>query len=131
MKHRLSFAALNFLSEDILEVVIDSGVEFTLEMMAEYDQFLAEHFDHDFGVLVNRVHQYSYSYEVQLSIASHENLKAIGVVNYSQQSKESTDKIKKLRAIDGWNLAEFSGLEMGWKQALTWLQQELENLKVS
>jgi len=131
MKYRLSFADLNLLSEDIVEVIIDEGVEFSLEMMDEYDQFLVQHFDHDFGVLINRVHQYSYSYEVQLSIASHENLKAIGVVNYSEQSKISTEKIKKLRSNDGWNLQEFSGVEMGWQKAFSWLQQELENIKVS
>ena len=131
MKHRLSFADINLLNDDIVEVIIDAGVEFSLEMMDEYDQFLTKHFDHDFGVLVNRVHNYSYSYEVQLSIASHQNLKAIGVVNYSEQSKKSTEKIKKLRTVDGWNLKEFSGVDMGWQQALSWLQQELADLKVS
>jgi hypothetical protein len=130
MKYRLSFADLNILNEDIIEVVVDAGIEMSLEMMDEYDSFLSNHFDCNFGLLINRVHQYSYSYEVQLSIASHKNLKAIGVVNYSEQSKKSTGKIKKLRAIDGWNLAEFSGLEMGWQKGLAWLQHELKGLKI-
>ena len=129
MTYRLSFADLNLLSEDIVEIVVDADIEFSLEMMDEYEQFLAFHFADEFGVLVNRVNQYSYSYEVQLSIASHERLTAIGVVNYSDESKESTEKIKKLRSIDGWNLAEFSGLDQGWGNALSWIEKELEDLK--
>ena len=127
MKYRLSFADLNLLSEHIVEIVVDAGIDFSLEMMEEYDRFLASHFNDEFGVLVNRVHQYSYSYEVQLSIASDEKLKAIAVVNYSQQSKESTSRIKNLRSIDGWNLAEFSSEDLGWENAFSWLEKELQD----
>ena len=127
MTYRLSFANLNLLKGNIVEIIVDAGIDFSLEMMEEYDRFLASHFNDEFAVLVNRVHQYSYSYEVQLSIASDEKLKAIAVVNYSQQSKESTSRIKKLRSIDGWNLAEFSSEDLGWENALSWLEKELKD----
>ena len=130
MKYRLSFADLNLLTHDIIEVIIDDGVVLSLEMMEEYEQFLVEHFKHDFAILVNRVHCYSYSYEVQLSIASIEQVKAIAIVNYSEQSKLSSAQLIKVRSIDNWNLKEFSGVEMGWQQAFNWLQQELVTLKV-
>jgi hypothetical protein len=48
------------------------------------------------------------------------------VVNYSDKSKESTNK-NKLRSIDGWNLSTFSGGDLGCKNALAWLEKELDN----
>jgi len=131
MTYRLSFANLNLLKGNIVEIIVDAGIEFSLEMMEEYERFLAYHFNHEFCVLVNRVNEYSYSYEVQLSIASNEKLKAIAVVNYSQQSKESTNKMNKLRSIDGWNLNAFSGEAMGREKALSWLEKESEGIKIT
>ncbi len=131
MKQRLSYADINLLSDNIVEVTIDEGIEITLELMEEYDNFLTSTFKDDFGVLVNKVHKYTYAYEVQLSIASQENLKAIAVVNYHEQGKKMTDEIYKKREIDGWNLESFSGLELGWQSALEWLKNELTVVEVS
>ena len=110
MKHSLSFAEINVLSENISELIIGQGVVITLEMMEEYDDFLASIFKDDFGILVNKVNHYIYTYEVQLILASHPNLKAIAVVNYHEQGKYATQQIKKNRAMDKLNIKSFSGL---------------------
>jgi len=131
MKHRLSFAYFNILSDNIVEVVVDDGVEMTMEMIEECHQFIHAQFSDDFGMLINRVNNYTYTYEAKLSIASYENLKAIAFVYYSVGSKEVTEKLYKLRAFDEWNYQLFSGLELGWQQANDWLQKELATVKVS
>ena len=131
MKHRLSFGHFNILSENILEVVADEGVEMTLEMIEECHQFVDKHFTDDFGMLVNRVNNYTYSFEAKLSIASYEHLKAIAFVYYSTDSKKVTEGLYQLRTLDEWNFRAFSGLELGWQQAYNWLQQELASAKVS
>lgn len=131
MKHRLSFANFKMLSEHIVEVVVDEGVNMSLEMIEECHQFINEHFSERFAMLINRVNNYTYSYEAKLSVASYENLVAIAFVYYTEDAKKLTDELYKLRAFDGWNYRIFSGMELGWQQALTWLKQELMTEKTS
>jgi hypothetical protein len=131
MKHRLSFGYFKILADNMLEVVADEGVEMTLEMIEECHQFVDTHFTDDFGMLVNRVNDYTYSFEAKLSIASYQYLKAIAFVYYSSDSKKATEELYQLRAFDEWNFRVFSGLELGWQQAFDWLQQELISVKVN
>ncbi len=130
MKHRLSFGCFSILSDNIVEVVVDEGVEMSLEMIDECHHFIVSHFKEDFGMLINRVNNYTYSYEAKLSIASYENLKALAFVYYSESSKAVSENLYQLRSLDQWNYKLFSGLELGWQQAFDWLQQEL-SVKVS
>jgi len=130
MKHRLSFAYFNILSDNILEVVVDDGIEMTLEMVEECHDFINAHFTNDFGMLINRVNNYTYTYEAKLSLASYEKLKAIAFVYYSKDSKDITKQLSKTRISDEWNCRIFSGLELGWQQAYEWLLQELIPIKI-
>jgi len=130
MKHRLSFAYFNILSDNILEVVVDDGIEMTLEMVEECHDFINAHFTDEFGMLINRVNNYTYTYEAKLSLASYEKLKAIAFVYYSHDSKEVTKQLSQTRISDEWNCRIFSGLELGWQQAYEWLLQELIPIKI-
>ncbi len=130
MKHRLSFAYFNKLAGNILEIVVDDKIEISLEMIEECHQFIADHFPHEFGLLINRVNNYTYSYEAKLSIASHDKLKAMAFVYYSQQGKLLTEKLTEVRANDAWNWRIFSGVELGWQQAYSWLQQEMMPVRI-
>lgn len=131
MKHRLSFGYFNILAEDILEVIVDDGVELTLEMLEESHQFVDEHFSRQFAMLINKVNNYTYSYEAQLSLGSYEGLKAIAFVCFSSEDSENIEKLLEMRATDALNAQIFSGLELGWQQARTWLQNNLTTLAVS
>jgi hypothetical protein len=130
MKHRLSFAYFNKLAGNILEIVVDDKIEISLEMIEECHQFITDHFPHEFGLLINRVNNYTYSYEAKLSIASHDKLKAMAFVYYSQQGKLLTEKLTEVRANDAWNWRIFSGVELGWQQAYSWLQQEMMPVRI-
>ncbi len=125
MKHRLSFGYFTLLTENIVEVTIDEGVELSLEMIEECDVFLKAHIFGDFGMLINRINQYTYSFEAQLTIGSNTGLKAIAFVCYSDESKGLIEKINVVRADDDWNSCLFSGLELEWQQAVSWLKNEL------
>ncbi len=130
MKYPLSFGYINILGDNIAEVIVDEGTVMTLEMCEEYDEFLIEYFTEPFAILVNKLHNYSYTFEAKLHIASLENLKAFAVVTYNKEGVEKTKDIAKIRASDGWNLKEFSGLQMGRKKAVKWLEKELNTVKV-
>ena len=131
MKHRLSFGYFNVLSDKIVEVVVDEGVEMALEMVEECHAFIQLQFKEDFGMLINQVNNYKYSYEAKLSIASYEHLKAIAFVYYSKEGKDTTENLYKLRTLDEWNYHAFSGLELGWQQAYDWLEKELAEIRIS
>jgi hypothetical protein len=125
IKHQLSFAKINLISENIVEIIIDQDVEISLEMSEEYDDFMTKTFSNNFAILVNKINQYDFSFEAKLSMASHENLTAIAVITYNDESKKSVDKVAAIREFDGWNLKVFDGLNLGWQGGLDWLQNEL------
>jgi hypothetical protein len=128
MSHNLSFAKVNIINENIAEVIVEQGVEISLEMSEEYNDFLAEIFPKNFALLINKVNQYDFSFEAKLSMASHENLTAIAVITYDDKSKQSVERIAALRQLDGWNLRVFNGLNLGWQDGLDWLQAELHTV---
>jgi hypothetical protein len=126
-KHQLSFAKINILNEQVAEVIVEQGTIISLEMSEEYDRFLTEVFSNNFALLVNKINQYDFSFEAKLSMASHDNLKAIAVVTYDKESKKSVEKVADLRQLDGWNLQVFDGLNLGWQDGLDWLHNELKS----
>ena len=124
-KHQLSFAKINILNENVAEVIIDQDVVISLEMAEEYDGFLTSIFSNNFALLVNKINQYDFSFEAKLSMASHDNLTAIAVVTYDEESKAAVEEVSAMRQLDGWNLKVFDGLNLGWQEGLDWLQGEL------
>jgi hypothetical protein len=126
MKHQLSFATVNIMSDDVAEVVVNEGIDISLEMSEEYDEFLSNHFSQNFGLLVNKINSYDFSFEAKLNVASHENLTAIAVVIYNENDRLAVEKVATMRQRDGWNLRIFDGLNMGWQEATGWLQSELK-----
>lgn len=40
------------------------------------------------------------------------------------------ENLIELRKMDNWNVKLFSGVEMGWQEARSWLEHEMESLKV-
>jgi len=130
MSHDLSFAKVNVLSENVAEVIVKQGVEISLEMSEEYNDFLTEKFPENFAILVNKINQYDFSFEAKLNMASHENLMAIAVVTYDDEGKQSVENVAAMRQIDGWNLRVFNGLNLGWQEGLDWLQGELSTVSL-
>ena len=127
-KHQLSFAKINILNEQVAEVIVNQDVIISLEMSEEYDRALAEIFSNNFALLINKINQYDFSFEAKLSMASHENLKAIAVVTYDNESKNSVGEVAAMRQRDGWNLKVFDGLNLGWQDGLDWLEGELNTV---
>ena len=125
MKHEFSFGKINILSDNIAEIIINQDVELSIEMVEEFEHFFTEQFLGGFGLLVNKINRYQYTYEAMLTIGSHENLNAIAVVNYHPKDVIKSEQIAKLRESDNLNLKSFSGLEMGCQDGLDWLNAEL------
>ncbi|WP_019025773.1 hypothetical protein [Colwellia piezophila] len=129
MKHVLSFGYITLLSDNIAEVVVNPNIIISLEMVEEFDYCLKCHFNKNFGLLINKINKYTYTFEAQLTIASLSGIKAIAVVTYNQYCEQVTNALVNTRKIDNLNLRQFSGLELelelGFQSAVTWLEQEL------
>ncbi len=125
MKHKLSFCSINILSDSIAEVIINKNTVVSMEMVEELYQLISKLFVKNFGVLINKINPYIYSFEAKLSIGSHANLIAIAIVNYNSKGMAVTQDITQFRKMDDWNLKSFSGLELGWQEGLDWLKKEL------
>lgn len=131
MKYRLSFAEFTMHSGNVLEMLVNDGVEISLEMIEESDRFIAENFNDDFILLINGINNYSYTYEAQLCIASNENIKGIAFLYYSKEGLDAINQLKARRKMDNLNCKTFSGLELGSQQAYAWSNNELSTLGLS
>jgi len=124
---RLSFCTINILADNIAEVLIDDNIEVSIEMVEESDEFLCSIFKDNFGVLVNKINTYYYTFEAQLTMGSIDPMAAIASVNYHPHGTQSTQDFLNKRTIDRLNLKTFIGTELGWKRAYDWLTLELSN----
>jgi hypothetical protein len=131
MKHRLSFGFYNIFPNNVIEVTADEGIEMTLEMVEECHDFMNDNVEGDFALLINRIHNYTYTYEAQLSIASYEGLKALAFVCYSDKSLLVTKQLQESRSFDQWKYPVYSGLDLGWQEAYQWLDNELATIKAN
>jgi len=130
-KYNLSFGSLTVLDKCLAELIINNEVVITLEMVEELDVMLQSIFKHNFGLLVNKLNTYSYTYEAKLVLGSIEHMKAIASVYYTTQGREVSLDIVQKRNIDGLNVRVFSGFELGRQQALDWLTYELTKQKTT
>lgn len=128
--HKFSFGcSVELLTNNIAQVTIEPGVEVTLEMLGEFDEYMSQIFNHDYALLVNKRHSYSYSFEAQLCMASQENLRATAVVFYDDNEAHLPPEFSQRRKVDELNIRLFSGINDGNKTAVNWLEEQLSTEK--
>lgn len=125
MSYNLGFGKINIINGNIAEIIIHQNVEMSLEMVEECENFFSTHFTDSFGLLVNKINRYGYTFEAKLTIGMNKHLKAIAVINYHDDGLLQTGRIMQLRKKDKLNLKVFSGLDLGWQEGLEWLNKEL------
>lgn len=119
---QLSFGRLVFHSENISEVIVNAGVELTLDEIEEFHRALIDrHKAHPFGAIINRINDYSYSFEAQLKIGDLDNLKAVAAIYYSSIGKLSSETVQDIKK-SAFNMKLFDNYEMG----LDWLRTQLD-----
>ncbi len=117
----LSFGTVTVLRPDLAEVIVNEGVEMDRDMVDEYHMFVSEFLAESCGILINKKHQYTYTFEAQLEIANLEKIKAMAVVVYSDATRIATEALMKLPTHSQWNLKIFPDREAG----LAWLDRQL------
>jgi hypothetical protein len=125
MTHRLSFAVINQLDDNILEIIIDKNTLVSIEMVEEFDDYIEQNFQHNVGILVNKVNDYKYRFEAKLMIGSMYLIQAVAILNYHPAGVSDSQNIEQIRVLDNLNTKMFSGLELVRDQAIDWLAKEL------
>jgi hypothetical protein len=111
----LPFGTYREIEANIVEIIINEGVELTHEMIEQAEEALLEKYGSDsYGLLVNRINPYSHTVGSMKKVAKMRNLAALAIVVYSDLSKHAA-AIHKLYQK---NLRVFKNKE----EALAWLR---------
>ena len=122
MRYTFNYATFDILQEDIAEIIIDQDMEMTEALVDHGQTFLQSRLQAPFGLLVNKLHAYHYTFEAQQMLADLPALKAVAVVTYSSLAQQSAEhlihiiKHRKLLAIKTFHSRV---------NALEWLQEAL------
>jgi hypothetical protein len=105
------------LEKDIVEVIVDDGIEIDLLMIEEYHKFLLDKMAYPFSILINKINSYSYTFEAQLQLATLSQINVMAVIAYTRTSEISTKNLASFTREIPWTLEIFNERE----SALSWL----------
>ncbi len=125
--HRLPFATINILQDDIAEVIINEGIEMDLEMVGQYHDFLLNHLHHPFSLLINKLNSYTYDFQAQQKLATLDEINCMAVVVYTDIARESTSNLASFPRETQWNMQIFYDRNDG----LNWVKLQQDNIQHS
>ena len=114
---QLSFAKFIKIKDDLVEVIVNDGIEYDLDMLEQYHQWIKENTTHPCYILVNKINDYTYTFDVQRKLGAIPEIKAIAQVVYSRASKISTEAMTDIPKVRPWTAGIFSTRA----EALAWL----------
>lgn len=115
------FGVIHHLEGGVAEVVINDGIEINDTMLDDYHGALERSYSGDFGLLVNKKHQYTYSFSAQQRIASLPNIKAIAIVVYRRSTEIATQTLLNIKREHNWKVKTFYDRD----EALNWLKLQM------
>ncbi len=118
--HTLSFCTITLLQKNIAEVIVNDGVEMSLEMVETYHQFLLDNMPDSFSLLINKKNSYTYSFEAQLHLATLTQINSMAVLVYNSISAATTKSLASMPRAIPWKLEVFIDRE----NAIKWLQKK-------
>jgi hypothetical protein len=111
----LTFGTYKEIEANIVEVIINEGVELTKKMIQQAEKALLEKYGSDsYALLVNRVHSYSHTVGSMQQVAKMKNLAAIAILVYSDSSKQAAT----IHELFQKNIHVFENRE----ESITWLK---------
>ena len=115
--HKLSFASINLVQDDIVEMVVNAGVEVNVPMTEEFHRFLLSHLSLPFSLLINMQNSYSYSPESLCMMDDIQGVCAVGIVADSPLKMMVAEVIVDFPVERQWNVQIFSVRE----DAIDWV----------
>lgn len=118
--YELPFAKCIKLSDDTVEVIVNEGVEYDIDMLNQYHGWVKTHLKHPCYIMVNKINSYTYTFDVQRKIATIPEIKAVAHVVYNRASQVATEAMAELPRTRPVNYNIFSSREA----ALAWLDKQ-------
>jgi hypothetical protein len=119
--HHLGFATIHILDPRIVELIVHEGVDITNSMMDIWYDFLKRNVQCPALVLINKLHDYSYTFHAQSRIGESNYVKAVALVTHNKNQELISANLKNMmRAMDeppSWEIRTFIQRD----EALSWL----------
>ena len=122
----LGFGTLEVLTDQICEVIINEGVCMDLTDVQVYHKALEGLFDGPFGLLINKVNKYTYTFEAQQQLASLPQIRAMAVLVKSTSSEMVTNNLVSIPRPVSWNIKIFNVRNT----AMKWLEENLRQAEM-
>ncbi len=119
--HKLSFGTAIILEPNLAEIIVDNEVEMNLDMVSELHNWISTHLSSPTLMLINKIHQYTYTFEAQMAIGTIKQICAIAVVAYSGATQNTTEMLAALPRKSPWNLKIFTERQ----DAISWLKTQI------
>jgi hypothetical protein len=117
---RLSFTTIEILSSDLVEIIIDYGIEVDLEMLTEYHNWISTNLSDPCMILINAMNSHTYSFDVQLAFGSFKQVKAVAALGYSDNAIAVAKFILTIPRPNPLNVKTFRDRD----EALSWLEMQ-------
>ena len=118
--YKMTFGEIISLEPDLAEIVINDGVELSLQDAVTMNSILKKHFQFPIRMLINKKHSYTYSFDAQRTMGADPDYGPRAVLVYNNASAVSTKGLIKMNADQNWDISLFSDRS----QALAWLAQK-------
>ncbi|NQZ12162.1 MAG: hypothetical protein HRT35_33845 [Algicola sp.] len=126
-KFDLGFALIYLLDDNLAEVIINEGVEMDITAVEQYHDWIDQHMNDPCFLLVNKINQYTYTFDAQRHLIQLDKVKAIAVVCYSPIAEKASRFVVDMPRKIKWQFDTFDNR----KAALQWLafcQDELKHI---
>lgn len=115
--HQISFAKVTVLNCKLAEVIVDQGVDITLEMVEEIHQCFLTIFTDSFSLLINKKNAYSTQLDALIQFGKLAAIDKIAVYAPNKMAKLSADFSANIPSSTVLNIQVFTDRE----DALAWL----------
>ena len=82
----LTFGSFREIEPNILEIIINEGVELNSQHIERVEEGLLEKYDSAYALLINRLNSYSHTLDSMKKVSKLRNLAALAIVVYSRVS---------------------------------------------
>lgn len=121
---RLSCALLTALTEEVFEVVVDDGIELSLENFREIMAFF-DSFGYKTAALVNKKNRYTLGFDFQQAMGDSKHLIATAIVERDNNTAQINRLVLGAPRPHHFNARQF----FDYNNALTWLKEQLQAIK--
>ena len=87
--HLLSFCKIQIIDQNIVEVILNNGVEISGQMVDEFFTAIAGKMHDQISILLDKATHYSYNFDALLKLSESTKILNIGVVTYDELSRSS------------------------------------------